>query len=173
MNNEFIASHIHDILDFPKKGVVFKDLSPLLASAKARSITTELLVRSFRDQTIDVVVGIESRGFLFGMLIADALNAKFVMLRKPGKLPGKIISQEYALEYGTDTLEIQEEAITAGDSVLIHDDVLATGGTAIAAAQLVQNAGGKVAGFNFVLELDFLKGRDKLTDYQLTSVLHY
>lgn len=173
MNNEFIASCIHDIPDFPKKGIVFKDIAPLLASAKARSITTELLVRDFRDQTIDVVVGIESRGFLFGMLLADALNAKFVMLRKPGKLPGALITQEYELEYGTDTLEIQENGISPGDLVLIHDDVLATGGTAAAAAQIVQKLGGKVAGFNFVLELDFLKGREKLDKFQITSVLHY
>jgi len=162
-----------DIPDFPKKGIVFKDISPLLASAKARSITTELLVRDFRGQTIDVVVGIESRGFLFGMLLADALNAKFVMLRKPGKLPGKVITQEYALEYGTDTLEIQENSISAGDCVLIHDDVLATGGTAAAAAQIIQKAGGKVVGFNFVIELDFLKGRDKIKEFTTTSVLHY
>ncbi|MGJ8684065.1 MAG: adenine phosphoribosyltransferase [Nonlabens sp.] len=173
MNNEFIASCIHDIPDFPKKGIVFKDISPLLASAKARSITTELLVRNFRDQSIDVVVGIESRGFLFGMLLADALNAKFVMLRKPGKLPGNIVTQEYELEYGTDTLEIQEHAISAGDNVLIHDDVLATGGTAAAAADLIQKIGGKIAGFNFVIELDFLNGRENLSGFQIDSVLHY
>ncbi|GAK94627.1 adenine phosphoribosyltransferase [Nonlabens ulvanivorans] len=173
MNNEFIESHIHDIPDFPKEGIIFKDISPLLASAKARSITTELLVRDFRGQTIDVVVGIESRGFLFGMLLADALNAKFVMLRKPGKLPGAIISQEYELEYGTDTLELQENAISPGDCVLIHDDVLATGGTAMAAAQIIQKAGGKVEGFNFVIELDFINGREKIKDYKIASVLHY
>ncbi|WP_438962114.1 adenine phosphoribosyltransferase [Nonlabens sp.] len=173
MNNEFIATLVHDIPDFPKKGIVFKDISPLLASAKARSITTELLVRDFRAQTIDVVVGIESRGFLFGMLLADALQAKFVMLRKPGKLPGKLATQEYDLEYGTDTLEVQESAISPGDNVLIHDDVLATGGTAFAAAQLVEKIGGTVAGFNFVIELDFLKGRDLLNKYPITSVLHY
>lgn len=173
MNNEFIASCIHDIPDFPKKGIIFKDISPLLASAKARSITTELLVRDFRDQSIDVVVGIESRGFLFGIPLADALQAKFVMLRKPGKLPGKLATQEYELEYGIDTLEIQENAIKVGDNVLIHDDVLATGGTAASAADLVEKIGGTVAGFNFVVELDFLKGRDKLNQYNITSVLHY
>lgn len=173
MNNKFIASHIHDIPDFPTKGIIFKDIAPLLASAKARSITTESLVRDFRDQTIDVVVGIESRGFLFGMLLADALNAKFVMLRKPGKLPGNIITQQYELEYGTDTLELQQNAITAGDNVLIHDDVLATGGTAAAATQLIQKIGGKVAGCNFVIELDFLNGREKLKEFSISSVLHY
>lgn len=173
MNNDFLSSHIHDIPDFPKKGIIFKDISPLLASAKARSITTELLVRDFRDRSIDVVVGIESRGFLFGIPLADALQAKFVMLRKPGKLPGKLATQEYELEYGIDTLEIQENAIKVGDNVLIHDDVLATGGTAAAAADLVEKIGGTVAGFNFVVELDFLKGRDKLNQYNITSVLHY
>ncbi len=148
-------------------------MSPLLASAKARTKMLQELARPFEDKSIDVVVGIESRGFLFGMMLADQLNARFVMLRKPGKLPGETICEPYQLEYGMDSLEIIEDAIVSGDKVLIHDDVLATGGTAAAACRLVEKAGGEVLGLNFVLELDFLNGRKKLNAEHCHSVLHY
>ena len=173
MNNPFLAQHIIDIPDFPKPGIIFKDISPLLASQEARDQMTQALIEPFQDQKIDVVVGIESRGFLFGMLMAKALNAKFVMIRKPGKLPGKIMSQEYQLEYGSDTIEMQEAAIKSTDSVLIHDDVLATGGTAAAAYSLINQTGGAILGYSFIIELDFLKGRALLSGHDLHAILHY
>ena len=173
MNNTQLATFIKDIPDFPKEGIIFKDISPLLASKEARESMTQSLIAPFKDQNIDVVIGIESRGFLFGMLMADALNAKFVMMRKPGKLPGKIISQEYQLEYGTDTLEIQENSLSATDNVLIHDDVLATGGTAAAALSLIEQTGATTVGYSFIIELDFLKGKDLLKSPNVHSILHY
>lgn len=173
MNDPYLEKHIHDIPDFPKPGIVFKDISPLLASQEARIKMTESLIKNYRDFNINTVVGIESRGFLFGMLIANALNAKFVMVRKPGKLPGEILKQQYELEYGTDTIEIQKNAILPTDNVLIHDDVLATGGTAAAAYSLISKIGAQIAGYSFIIELDFLKGREKLPDSKIDSVLHY
>ncbi len=173
MNDPYLEKHIHDIPDFPKPGIVFKDISPLLASQEARIKMTESLIKNYQDFNINTVVGIESRGFLFGMLIANALNAKFVMVRKPGKLPGEILKQQYELEYGTDTIEIQKNAILPTDNVLIHDDVLATGGTAAAAYSLISKIGAQIAGYSFIIELDFLKGREKLPDSKIDSVLHY
>lgn len=173
MNNTQLATFIKDIPDFPKEGIIFKDISPLLASKGARESMTQSLIAPFKDKNIDVVIGIESRGFLFGMLMADALNAKFVMMRKPGKLPGKIISQEYQLEYGTDTLEIQKDSLSATDNVLIHDDVLATGGTAAAALSLIEQTGATTIGYSFIIELDFLKGKDLLKNPNIHSILHY
>lgn len=173
MNNTQLATFIKDIPDFPKEGIIFKDISPLLASKEARESMTQSLIAPFKDKNIDVVIGIESRGFLFGMLMADALNAKFVMMRKPGKLPGKIISQEYQLEYGTDTLEIQKDSLSATDNVLIHDDVLATGGTAAAALSLIEQTGATTIGYSFIIELDFLKGKDLLKNPNVHSILHY
>lgn len=173
MNDPFLEKHIKDVPDFPQPEIIFKDISPLLASHEARNKMTNTLVAHYRDKNIDVVVGIESRGFLFGMLMADALNAKFVMMRKSGKLPGEIMSQEYYLEYGTDKLEIQRDAINASDKVLIHDDVLATGGTAAAAHSLIEQAGASVLGYSFMIELDFLKGRKLLQRVPVYSVLNY
>ncbi len=164
---------VRDIPDFPQPGIMFKDISGLLAFAKARTALTKLLAESYKNDTIDIVVGIEARGFLFGTLLADALGSKFVMMRKPGKLPGKIVSQSYDLEYGTDSLELQSDAITAGDNVLIHDDVLATGGTALAASQLLQKSGATVAGYSFIMELDFLEGRKLLENMRVETVLNY
>jgi len=173
MNNTTLSKFIKDIPNFPKEGIVFKDISPLLASKEARESMTQSLIAPFKDKNIDVVIGIESRGFLFGMLMADALNAKFVMMRKPGKLPGQIISQEYQLEYGTDTLEIQKGSLSAQDNVLIHDDVLATGGTAAAALSLVEQTGATTVGYSFIIELDFLNGKDLLKNPNVHSILHY
>jgi len=173
MNNTTLSKFIKDIPNFPKEGIVFKDISPLLASKEARESMTQSLIAPFKDKNIDVVIGIESRGFLFGMLMADALNAKFVMMRKPGKLPGQIISQEYQLEYGTDTLEIQKGSLSSQDNVLIHDDVLATGGTAAAALSLVEQTGATTVGYSFIIELDFLNGKDLLKNPNVHSILHY
>lgn len=173
MNNTTLSKFIKDIPDFPKKGITFKDISPLLASKEARESMTQSLIAPFKDKNIDVVIGIESRGFLFGMLMADALNAKFVMMRKPGKLPGKIISQEYQLEYGTDTLEIQKDSLSLQDYVLIHDDVLATGGTAAAASSLIEQTGATTIGYSFIIELDFLNGRNLLKNPNVNSILQY
>jgi adenine phosphoribosyltransferase len=164
---------VRDIPDFPQPGIMFKDISGLLAFAKARTALTQLLAKSYKNDSIDIVVGIEARGFLFGTLLADALGSKFVMMRKPGKLPGDIISQSYDLEYGTDSLELQSDAIMAGDHVLIHDDVLATGGTALAASQLLEKSGATIAGYSFIMELDFLEGRKLLENMRVESVLNY
>ena len=173
MNDPFLEKHIQDVPDFPKPGIIFKDISPLLASHEARNKMTETLVAHYRDKNIDVVVGIESRGFLFGMLLANALNAKFVMIRKPGKLPGDLIEQSYQLEYGTDTIEIQQDAVNPNDRVLIHDDVLATGGTAAAAHSLLSKMDAQIIGYSFIIELDFLAGREKLPSSEIHSALHY
>lgn len=173
MNDPYLTSLIRDIPDFPKKGILFKDISELLASSKARKEVTAMLSQPYMDQQIDVVVGIESRGFLFGMLLADALDARFVMVRKPGKLPGDIIRQQYELEYGTDMLEMQHDAIQPLDKVLVHDDVLATGGTAQAACQLIESTGAIIAGYSFIIDLTFLNGKLRLGYYPVKSVLAY
>jgi len=173
MDIENLKSYVHDVPDFPKAGILFKDISPLLASAKARKAMLHQLSSNYNAKEIDVVVGIESRGFLFGMLLADALDASFVMLRKPNKLPGEIVKQTYDLEYGTDTVEIQKDAFKEGSRVLLHDDVLATGGTAGAAVQLIESLGGEIIEANFIMELDFLKGREKLGSTLVHSLLHY
>jgi adenine phosphoribosyltransferase len=168
-----ISEYIRDIADFPKPGVVFKDITPLLSSQEASRVCLEQLVSLVNNQEIDKVVGIESRGFLFGMMLAQELNAGFVPLRKPGKLPYDTYKEPYSLEYGMDVLEMHEDAIKRGDRVLIHDDVLATGGTAKAACSLVERAGGIVVQCNFIMQIDFLRGEDKLYKYDLASVLSY
>lgn len=152
---------------------MFKDITPLLNNPKAREECLKLLVADFKEEKIDVVVGAESRGFFFGMLIAQELNAGFVPIRKPNKLPAETISASYALEYGTDSLEIHTDAIKKGDRVLIHDDVLATGGTAKAMCELVESLGGEIVQVNFLMEIEFLRGRDKMKDYPVFSVLKY
>ncbi len=173
MHADLLKTFIHDVPNYPKPGIIFKDISPLLASAKARHAATQLLAKPFQDYNIDVVIGIESRGFIFGLSLADSLNARFVMARKKGKLPGAIVSQEYALEYGTDVIEIQEMAIKPGDRVLIHDDVLATGGTAAAAIALVKKCGGIAVGASFLIELGFLNGRLACSCDHIQAVIHY
>jgi len=169
---DIIEQYIRDVMDFPKPGIVFKDITPLLAEPKIFKLTTEELLMLV-PKDIDKVVGIEARGFIFGALLADRLNAGFVPIRKPGKLPYKVYTQEYELEYGTDALTMHVDAIEEGEKVLIHDDVLATGGTALAAAKLVEKAGGKVIMLNFLIELTYLKGREKLKDYPVTSLIKY
>lgn len=168
-----LKEYVRDVKDFPSKGILFKDITPLLNNPAAiKTALNELLV--FLDgKRIDKVVGMESRGFFFAPMLALELNAGFVPVRKAGKLPGKTINQNYGLEYGQDTLEIQSDAIQKGENVLVHDDVLATGGTAEATCKLVEKLGGIIVQCNFLIELDFLKGREKLKSYDVQSVLHY
>ena len=166
-------SFIRDVPNFPKDGIIFKDITPLLQSPEMLNKTTEALAQLVNGQKIDKVVGMESRGFIFGPLLASKLNAGFVPIRKPGKLPSTTLSETYDLEYGTDTLEIHTDSIQKGDMVLIHDDVLATGGTASAACKLVEKLGGTIVQCNFLIELTFLEGISKIEDYEAKSLLKY
>ena len=164
---------IRDIPDFPKEGILFKDITPVLSDIKALRLSVEEMSKPFMNQNIDVVVGIESRGFIFGAPIADKLDAAFVPIRKPGKLPWNTEKVEYELEYGTDTLEIHKDAISEGQNVLIVDDLLATGGTAEAACKLISKIKGTIKGLVILVELDFLKGREKLNQYNVHSIVNY
>ena len=166
-----LDSFLRDVPDFPKPGIVFKDISPLLASAEAMRYTIDAMAEKVADLSIQRVAGIESRGFLFGTPLALRLGIGFTPIRKPGKLPADSTGVEYALEYGVDRLEIHNDGLHPGDSVLIVDDVLATGGTAQAACELVQLIGGEVAACLFLLELRFLNGRDKLPGQHVVSLL--
>ncbi|TDO71156.1 adenine phosphoribosyltransferase [Flavobacterium chryseum] len=168
-----LENYIRDIQDFPKEGILFKDITPLLNDVNAREECLKILVDSLKGQKIDKVVGAESRGFFFGMLLADRLNAGFVPVRKPKKLPFTTISASYELEYCTDSLEIHIDAIQKGDKVLIHDDVLATGGTAKALEELVNKLGGEIIQFNFLMELSFLNGRDKIKNNPIFAAITY
>ncbi|MWB94009.1 adenine phosphoribosyltransferase [Flavobacterium sp. GA093] len=168
-----IENYIRDIQDFPKEGILFKDITPLLNDPIARTACLKILVNSLKNQKIDKVVGAESRGFFFGMLLAQELNAGFIPVRKPNKLPYETISASYELEYGSDSLEIHTDAIQKGDKVLVHDDVLATGGTAKAVCELVEKLGGEIVQCNFLMELTFLNGRDKIMKHPIFSVLSY
>lgn len=167
-----LDSYIRDIPDFPKEGIVFKDITPLLASPEGFKQTIDVLADEYADAGVTKVMGAEARGFIFGGALAYRLGAGFVPARKPGKLPAAITSAQYALEYGTDTLEMHMDAIGPDDVVLIVDDVLATGGTASAKAELVNSVGARVAGFAFLIELDFLNGRKKLGDERIMSLIH-
>lgn len=168
-----LDDYIRLIPDFPKPGVIFKDITTLLSDKEASTFCLEKLLELVGDQAIDKVVGIESRGFFFGMLLAQRLNAGFVPVRKPGKLPAATLKEPYQLEYGMDVLEIHEDAITKGERILIHDDVLATGGTARAACNLVEKLGGTIVQCNFIMELMFLDGKQKLRNHNIASVLQY
>ena len=168
-----LKKYIRDVRDFPKPGIVFKDITPLLLEPRAFRMAVEEMAASFRRERVSRVVSIESRGFLLGAPIALALDAGLVPIRKPGKLPGERGRVEYALEYGTDALEMHRDAVGGEDRVLIVDDVLATGGTAQAAARLVRAHGAQVLGFSFLIELEFLKGRERLAGERLEALLHY
>ncbi|MEQ9440545.1 MAG: adenine phosphoribosyltransferase [Cyclobacteriaceae bacterium] len=168
-----LEDYIRSIPDFPQPGIVFKDLTPLLNHPAAYQEAIRSLLSYTEKLSIDKVVGIESRGFIFGALLADRLEAGFVPVRKKGKLPAKTIQQGYALEYGNNILEIHEDAIQPGEKVLVHDDLLATGGTASATCQLVKQLGGEILQVSFLIELTFLKGRDCLSAYPVTSVISY
>ncbi|MBX2828388.1 MAG: adenine phosphoribosyltransferase [Flavobacteriaceae bacterium] len=168
-----LEDYIRMIPDFPKPGIVFKDITPLLGDAKASEACLEQLVALTQGKAIDKVVGVESRGFFFGMLLAQKLGAGFVPVRKPGKLPAATLKEPYELEYGWDVLEIHEDAIDKGERILIHDDVLATGGTAKAVCKLVEKLGGEIVQCNFIMQLDFLHGSERLKKYEVASVLQY
>ena len=168
-----IEDYIREVPDFPKPGIMFKDITPLLQEPQAMKEAVRQLHQQIPEGIIHKVVGIESRGFIFGPLLADMLGAGFVPVRKPGKLPYKKYSTSYQLEYGTDTLEIHQDAIRKGENVLIHDDLLATGGTAQAACKLVELVGGKVVQMSFLLELSYLRGRDKLTRQEVSALIVY
>ncbi|MBE8724585.1 adenine phosphoribosyltransferase [Flavobacterium hungaricum] len=168
-----IENYVRDIQGFPKEGILFKDITPLLNNPEARKKCLSILVKSLNGQKIDKVVGAESRGFFFGMLLAQELNAGFVPVRKPKKLPHETISASYELEYGTDTLEMHKDAIQKGNRVLIHDDVLATGGTAKAVCDLVTELGGEIVQCNFLMELSFLNGREKIKDNPIFVAITY
>jgi len=165
---------IRDVKDFPQEGVVYKDFTPLLSDAGALALSVELMANPYRGKGIDLVIGAESRGFIFGIAIAQALAAGFVPVRKPGKLPRAVHRAEYQLEYGTDTLEIHQDAIPEGARVLMVDDLLATGGTMEASCGLVKQAGAEIEGIAVLIELDFLNGRERLTPFgDVHSVLRY
>jgi adenine phosphoribosyltransferase len=167
----WLAGHLRDVPDFPKPGIVFKDLTPLLGDVDAFRYTVDAIADHAAGLTVDKVVGIEARGFIFAAAVAYRLGAGFVPVRKAGKLPWKTVTETYALEYGTDSLDIHEDAVAAGDTVYIVDDVLATGGTAAATCKLVERVGGRIAGLAFVVELGFLGGRAKLTDHDILSLI--
>jgi adenine phosphoribosyltransferase len=166
-----LEQFIRDIPDFPKKGIVFKDITPLLGNAPALAEVVRQLAKPFEKIGVDKVVGIESRGFIFGSLVAQHLGAGFVPIRKPGKLPYKTVQASYELEYGKDTVEMHEDAIAPGQKVLLVDDLIATGGTAAAACKLINQVGGKIVGAAFVIELCFLHGRDKLAQWGVHSLM--
>jgi len=166
-------NYIRDIHDFPEKGVTFKDITPLLKDPKALQSAADAMLKMIGDVKVDKVVGMESRGFFFAPILAAKLNAGFVPVRKAGKLPSDKISRTYALEYGKDTLEMHEDSINPGENVIIHDDVLATGGTAKATCELVEALGGKVLQCNFLLELLGLNGAAKLKGYAVKSLVSY
>ena len=168
-----LNQYIRDVQDFPKKGIVFKDITPLLANPAAVKSCMALLINTLRDKKIDKVVGVESRGFFFATLLAYELGAGFVPVRKPNKLPYETVSASYELEYGLDMLEMHTDAIQQGQRILIHDDVLATGGTAKAVCDLVEKLGGEIVQCNFLMELSFLKGREKINKYDVYAPLVY
>ncbi len=168
-----LKSLVRDIPNFPKPGIIFKDITPLLQNPKAYQAIVQNFMERYRERPIDVIVGIESRGFLFGSVLAYELGKSFAIMRKKGKLPYTTVSFTYQLEYGDDTIELHEDAIPKGARVLIVDDLLATGGTAAAAAHLVEKMGGKVEELAFVIELEFLEGKRKLKDYSVFSQIKY
>jgi adenine phosphoribosyltransferase len=170
---ELLKHLIREVPDFPKKGILFYDITTLLKNADGFRRVVDGLTEIFRDQNIDVVCGIEARGFIFAPAVAIGLGVGFVPVRKPGKLPAQTESVSYQLEYGTDTLEIHKDAITPGQRVLLVDDVLATGGTAAAVIQLIRKLGGEVVAASFVIELDFLHGRKKMEDVEIVALVHY
>ena len=166
-----MEAYIRDVPDFPKKGIVFKDITPLLGNARALAHTVEQLVEPFTDAGVEMVVGIESRGFIFGSLVAQRLGVGFVPVRKLGKLPWKTVQASYDLEYGRDSVEMHVDAISPGQKVLVVDDLVATGGTVQATCQLVERLGGSIAGLTFVIELSFLNARKRLAPYRIHSLI--
>jgi adenine phosphoribosyltransferase len=172
-NHDWLKGFIRDIPDFPRPGVVFKDITPLLADKKAFTYTIDAIAHQFDRDEIDKVLGIEARGFMVAAPLAYRFTAGLIPVRKKGKLPWQVATEQYELEYGTDALEMHRDAIDSGERVLIVDDVLATGGTARATAKLTESCGGKIAGIATIMELSFLGGRDKLADYEFFSLISY
>ena len=168
-----LKTYIRDVPDFPKKGIVFKDITPLLRAPEAFEFCVDALAEPYRRKKVTKVAAIESRGFIFGSCVARLLNAGFIPIRKPGKLPWTKRRNEYVLEYGTDALEIHDDALTAEDRVVLIDDVLATGGTAAAASCLIRDLGAELVGVAMVIELSFLNGRSKLNGIPLHSLITY
>jgi len=164
---------IREVPDFPKKGILFYDITTLLKDKLGFALLIDALSEHYIGKEIDLVLGMEARGFIFGPALAYRLNAGFVPVRKPGKLPAETVKVSYELEYGSNSLEVHKDAIRKGDRVLIVDDLLATGGTAVATAELASGLGAQIAGLAFVVELDFLRGRERLGNYDVFSLLHY
>lgn len=166
---------IRDVPDFPKEGIVFKDITPIMMDPVLSIEVVDYLYEMYKDQGLDGIAGIESRGFLFGYPLAMRLGIPFILIRKKGKLPHKIISYDYDLEYGSATIEMHIDAVSEGQKILIHDDLLATGGSANAAGKLIEKAGGEVAGFNFLVTLEFLNGKEKLKEFSnnITNLVAY
>jgi len=173
MNPDELKKLIREVPDFPKKGILFYDITTLLKDKVGLATLIDRLAEHYVDRKIDLVLGMEARGFIFAPALAYRLNAGFVPVRKVGKLPAETVRFDYALEYGTNSLEMHKDAIEKGQKVLIVDDLLATGGTAEATAKLAASLGAEIAGLGFIVELDFLKGREKLKDYDVMSLLHY
>jgi adenine phosphoribosyltransferase len=169
----YVRERVRAVPDFPKPGILFRDITPLLADPRAFHMVIDALVEQFIGQAVDAVVAIESRGFIFGAPLASRLNTSFVPARKPGKLPAETVSVAYALEYGQGSLEMHRDALSPGDKVVVLDDLLATGGTAAAAGELVLSQGAEVIAYAFVIELDALAGRAKLEPAPVVSLLHY
>ena len=172
-NCDGLKNLIREVTDFPKKGILFYDITTLLKDKLGFATLIDALSENYIGKEIDLVLGMEARGFIFGPALSYRLNAGFVPVRKPGKLPAETVKISYELEYGSNALEIHKDAIVKGQRVLIVDDLLATGGTAAATAELVRSLGGEIAGLAFVVELDFLKGRERLANYDVFSLLHY
>lgn len=172
-NCEHLKKMIREVPDFPKPGILFYDITTLLKDKVGLATLVDALSEHYMNQNVDLVLGMEARGFIFGPAVAYRLNAGFVPVRKPGKLPAATRKYDYALEYGTNTLEIHQDAIVKGQRVIIVDDLLATGGTAEATARLAESLGAEIAGLGFVVELDFLNPRSKLKGYDVFSLLHY
>jgi len=172
---QLLRSVVRDVADFPRKGVIFKDITPVLLDPKVSNLVLDFLEDKYKKMPLDAIAGVESRGFLFGFALANRLNLPFILIRKKGKLPAQVISHDYELEYGSSTIEMHVDSVQANQRILLHDDLLATGGSAYAATQLIEQCGGEIASINFLVELKFLKGREKLTKYASTidSVLSY
>ena len=178
MNNEklqYVREHVREVPDFPKKGILFLDVTTIVKDAKAFDLCIEYLAENFKDEKIDYITGIESRGFIFGAALANKLKVGFIPIRKPNKLPAETIKETYSLEYGTDTIEMHSDAVKEGDRVLVIDDLLATGGTAVAACNLIKRAGAQVVAAAFIIELEPLKGKEKIenTGVKVVSMLKY
>ena len=172
MHEELIRT-IRSVADFPKKGIVFRDITTLLKDRTAFARAADILYEHYRHERIDKVVSIESRGYILGAVLAYRLNAGFVPIRKPGKLPAETLREEYTLEYGTDAIEMHADAIKRGERVLLHDDLLATGGTMQAACRLVERSNGVITSLSFLIELSFLNGRQRLGNHDIFSIIRY